>query len=328
MQTLIQKYRPSSVSPLWLGILVGLIGMTIILPGGYDGWLYYFNPWTPRTTAPAWVHGLLAPLTILPPYPAPFRWMVVVILTVLSLRLAVMVFGGRWIWAIFSVPFLWTIWLGQIEFITVISLILGWWVVHHKAHPIWLGVAIVGLLTKVQVGWGIIALFCLWMIYEKRWRDLMWAGVAIIGIILVTLIIYPNWIGLWLDSLRVLSPSGRYFDSSIFPIGILAWGIAILPIPMTRMRRLRLVASATLLGSPYFANYHCITALSVASQWRYWLVSWLTVIPMLLWDNQRFAWIIPLSILIGEGWMAWHERRANRQTLVSPLPPNQFLGAD
>jgi len=311
MMTSAPKDRPPLISPLLLGVLIGLIGMTAILPGGYDGWLYYFNPWYSRTTAPAWVHGFLAPLTILPPYPAPFRWMVVVILTALSIRLAIMVFGGRWIWVIFSVPFLWTIWLGQIEFITVISLILGWWAVHRKVHPIGLGVAMVGLLTKFQVGGGVVVLFCLWLIIEKRWRDLIWAGITICLILIATFIVYPNWVGLWLESLRILNPSGRFFDSSIFPIGILAWGVAILPISMTRMRRLRLVASATLLGSPYFANYHCITLLSASSNRWYWFVSWLTVVPMVLWNNQRFAWIMPLVVLLREGWLAWQERHAH-----------------
>ncbi|MCU0482148.1 MAG: hypothetical protein MUE54_13205 [Anaerolineae bacterium] len=302
----LKSIRPS---PLFLGVLIGLIGMTVLLPGGYDGWLYYFNGWTPRSTAPAWVYGLLTPLTLLPPYPAPFRWMLIVIITALTLRLAVMILGGRWIWALFSLPFLWTVWLGQIEFITIFSVVLGWLVIHHQIHPLWLGVAIIGLLTKVQVGWGIVALFGMWMVIEMRWHDLIWAGGTIAVILLATFLIYPNWLALWLDSVRILNPSGRFFDSSIFPIGLLAWGIAILPIPMTRMRRLCLVASATLLGSPYFANYHCITLLTLSNRWQYWLISWLTVIPMVVMNNQRFGWMIPLAVLIGEGWTAWRKRK-------------------
>ncbi|HRF96664.1 MAG TPA: hypothetical protein PLZ51_15765, partial [Aggregatilineales bacterium] len=116
----------------------------------------------------------------------------------------------------------WTVWLGQIEFIAVISVILGWLVIEKKAHPLWMGFAIIGLLTKVQVGWGIAVLFTLWMIQLYGWKSLLWAGMSMAGILGATLVIYPNWIALWLDSLRLLSPSGRYFDSSIFPIGLLA----------------------------------------------------------------------------------------------------------
>ena len=296
------------VSPLWLGVLIGLIIMTVILPGGYDGWLYYFQAWREQTTAPAWVHLLLAPITLLPEYPAPWRWTVVVILTALAIRLAVMLFGGRWVWVVMGVPFLWTIWLGQIEFIAILGVMLGWLVIGYQIHPLWMGVAGIALITKVQVGWGIIALFAFWMILERRWRDMLWAIVTGGVILLITLIVYPNWIPFWLDSLRQLSPSGRYFDSSILPFGLLAWGVALMPISMTRLSRLRLVAAATLLGSPYFANYHCLTVMSISSNPMYWLVSWLTVIPMVIADNQRFAWIIPLAILINEGVQAWRER--------------------
>lgn len=296
------------VSPLWLGVLIGLVSVTMMLPGGYDGWLYYFQTWHERTTAPAWVHLFLSPITLLPNYPAPWRWTALALSTALTARLAVMTFGGRWIWVIGCVPFLWTIWLGQIEFIAIGGVMLGWWVIGYQIHPLWMGVAALALITKVQVGWGILALFGFWMLFEKRWRDIAWALITAISILIITLIVYPNWIPLWFDSLRRLSPSGRYFDSSIFPLGLLAWSVALMPIAMTRLRRLRLFACATLLGSPYFANYHCLTVMSISSHPVYWAASWLTFIPMLVADNQRLAWIIPLCILIREGWMAWRER--------------------
>jgi hypothetical protein len=299
---------PLPVSPLWLGILAGLILMTIILPGGYDGWLYYFNPWRDTTTAPAWVHLLLAPITLLPPYPAPFRWIVLVVVTALTVRAGVMLFGKRWIWVVFSVPFWWTVWLGQIEFIAILSVILGWLVIEKKAHPLWMGFAIIGLLTKIQVGGGIAVLFTLWMIQLYGWKSFLWAGVSMAGVLGMTLLMYPNWIALWLDSLRVLSPSGRFFDSSIFPIGVLAWGGALIPIAMPKITRLRLVASATLLGSPYFATYHCLTLLTISSRPQYWAVSWLTVVPMVLFNNQRFGWIIPVAVMVGELWEIWRKR--------------------
>ncbi|PJF29857.1 MAG: hypothetical protein CUN52_06230 [Phototrophicales bacterium] len=296
------------VSPLWLGVLMGLIIVTMILPGGYDGWLYYFQAWREQTTAPAWVHLLLAPITLLPEYPAPWRWTVVVLITAIMVRLAVLLVGGRWLWAISSVPFLWTIWLGQIEFIALMGVMLGWLVVHYHLHPLWMGVALIALITKVQVGWGIAVLFIFWLLIERRWWDLLYTVATALIILLITLLIYPNWIPLWLDSLRQLSPSGRYFDSSIFPIGLLAWGIALMPIRASKLQRLRLVACATLLGSPYFANYHCMTVVAITPRPAYWFVSWLTVIPMLIADNQRLAWIIPLTILFGEAMVAWSQR--------------------
>jgi hypothetical protein len=296
------------ISPLWLGVLMGLIIMTMILPGGYDGWLYYFRVWREQTTAPAWVHLLLAPITLLPEYPAPWRWTVVVLITAMMVRLAVLLVGGRWLWAILSVSFLWTIWLGQIEFIALMGVMLGWLVVHYHLHPLWMGVALIALITKVQVGWGIAVLFIFWLLIEYRWWDLLWTVAMALIILLITLLIYPNWIPLWLDSLRQLSPSGRYFDSSIFPFGLLAWGIALMPVRASKLQRLRLVACATLLGSPYFANYHCMTVIAITPRPAYWFVSWLTVIPMLIADNQRLAWIIPLAILIGEAMVVWSQR--------------------
>lgn len=285
---------------VFLGVLIGAVGATLTLPGGYDGWLYYLQPWFERTTAPAWVHLIMSPVTLLPSYPEPYRWTILVLVTIIVVYVAARVFRTPWWVTIFSFPMLWNIWLGQVEFIPIIGAVLGWLVLNRRLHPLYFGIGAVLLLTKVQVGWGLVALMAWWLMRDQGWRALVWSGVSAGALGLITLILYPNWVTLWLDSLTELSPQSLFFNSAVLPFGIIAWVFPLLPIPMERLSRARLAAAATLLSSPYFATYHCSLLMSMSRRWILLPLSFLPIIPMTVWDNQKFGWLIPVCVILIE----------------------------
>lgn len=301
------------VSPLFLGVLIGLVVLTLSVPGGYDGRNYFLRPWYPGTNAPALVHVILSPLNLLP-YDPPLRWTALVILTILVLRFASYAWGVRWWIALFSVPMLWNIWLGQIELFVFGGAALGWLALKRGWHGAIIGVAAGLLLVKLQAGWGIAVLFLWWLWQDRGLNGLISAAVTG-GVALIALwIAYPDWLPLWIESLQDLHPQTRFFNSAIFPLGLIAWFFALVPVNVGRMRRVRLFAAATLLGSPYFANYHCATLLSMEDRPAVLVMTWLTVVPMVLFIGERytwaqsFAWLIPVTVIGIEMWRVYRKR--------------------
>jgi hypothetical protein len=306
-----KKIRIQRVSPYFLGVLIGFASATFMLPGGSDGWNVFLQGWSYKTTAPGWIHLILSPLTLLPYWPDPYRWTLLVIFTLLLTRFAVHVWGiSHWWMAILSLPSIWNIWLGQIEFIHVGSAAIGWLVVQQKLHPAFWGIAALGLITKVQVGWGLAVLFTFWIWREQGNRSLLWAAGVAIAILLATLAVYPNWISGWLESLDDLRIRTRdiYSNPVFFPFGFIAWLLAILPIKMERKRRVRVVASATLIGSPYLLPYHCAALMTMVTNPIIFFVTWIPLIPMILLNDYHWAWVIPMTVLVIEFWEIYQLR--------------------
>lgn len=298
------------ISPMMAGGIVGLVVLTLLLPGGYDGGLYYLRLWWPQTTAPIWVHAVLAPVVWLP-WPLP--WTSLVFLTAVLIILASRIWQTPWWIALFSIPALWTIWLGQIEGLILAGAALAWLVIQGRVHPVWLGLAGIALMTKFQVG-TLLALAAVWWLWQDRgWRSLISPALLASVVVGLTLLIQPDWPWLWAQSLQRLSPAGRFFDSSILPWGLLALPVALWPTPIPRRRRARMLLAATLLASPYFANYHCVTLLTTEDRPLVYGMTWFTVVPMLVANDQTWAWIIPLAILLLDARRTYLERNQPHQ---------------
>ena len=292
---------------IFLGLSFGFIAMTLMLPGGYDSFNYYLRSWQPTTTAPGIAQLFFEPINLLPPFPSPLRWTALVVLTIAATRWTTCVLNTRW-WIVFSsFPFLWMIWHGQIEIFPLVGVALGWLVIHRRWHPVALGVALVFLLIKVQVGYGIVVLYIWWAYRQGGVQPLLWAAVSASGLLLLSMLAYPGWISYWLDSLETLSPQTRFFNASVFfPLSLIAWVFALWPRDISHLARLRLFAAATLLGSPYFANYHCTTLMTMTNNRWMLAISWVPLIPMIAFPeaqytwSQKFAWIIPVAVIVLE----------------------------
>jgi hypothetical protein len=300
---------------IFLGVSIGLVAMTVLLPGGYDSFNYYLRPWRPETTIPGVTQLFLEPLILLPPFPSPLRWTALVVVTILAAYWATATLGTRWWITLLSFPFLWMVWHGQIEVFPLVGIALGWLVIHRGWHPVWFGVAVLFLLVKVQVGYGIVLLYGWWLYRRAGLMPLAWASASAGGILLVSLLAYPGWIPFWLESLEDLSPTTRFFNSSVFfPLSLVAWGFALWPADVGHLARVRLFAAATLLGSPYFAIYHCTTLMTTLNNRWMLAVSWLAAIPVIAFPqarfdwSQRFGWLIPTVVIVVEMWRIYQKR--------------------
>ncbi len=286
--------RPILHGTIILGIALGSAIAVSYLPGGYDAFVFYLKYPDLDTTAPYWVYLLTYPISLLG---WPLGWQVLSFLSVLAVGAAALVWGNqRWWIAMLSAPMVWNIWLGQIEIFPALGLLLAGLVIKKKLHPAWLGIAWLALATKPQVGLGLILFFTWWMAKDHGLKVLLPAGAAAAVILGITMILWPGWPYTWLATMRTFEPT--WWNASIWPYGLVAWPLAILARPRDPVRRLRLFAAASLLGSPYFAMYHCLTLLALCQNPLYLLISWLVpllgaVVPggWMIW-----GWVLPISV--------------------------------
>ncbi len=298
--------------PVFPGLVVGLVAATLLLPGGFDSHLYFFRDWWPGANAPAWIFLLTAPISRLP-WPLP--WTVLVVVTAFAARFAASCWGvSRWWVAMFSLSVLWNIWLGQNEVFGIMGAAIGWLVVQKRLHPAWLGIAWLGLLTKAQAGWGLAVLYAWWLWRDRGLKPLLWGGAVAGGVALLTLVLWPGWPVMWVTRLQQLAPQNSPVNAAIFPIGLAAWPVALMPLRMTRQRRTRMFAAASLLGSPYLNTYHCTTLMTMVDEPALLLISWVTVVPAIFSGSNltvqpvQLGWLIPAAALALDAIQAYRAR--------------------
>jgi hypothetical protein len=276
----------SSKWPVMAGCALGFGLAVQFWPGGYDGLEFYMKAPMPNTTAPAWVYLLTWPLSWLG---WPLSWQVLTAVTVLIVALVAMRSGARYWWApLISLPLLWNVWLAQIEVLPVAGALLGMLVSRRKLHPAWLGVAWLLLAVKPQVGAGLALLFAWWIWRERGLRSLWPACCIVVAVVAVTILLWPAWIGNWLSVMRAFRAT--WWSASVWPYGLLAWPLALMPGKISQERRMRMVAAATLLGSPYFALYHATTLVALAASPLLAVASWLPLV---------------VGGVLGVEWMQW-----------------------
>lgn len=303
----LEGLRTAFIQTGWIGVVIGYTLMTLFLPGAHDGHLFYLKPYWPEATAPPWLFAVVAPVNSLD---LPLRWTYLVIVS-----LAATIFAQRalpnhkWWIVLLNHAFFVNIWLGQIEFATVLGLALSWLVVQKKAHPLVFGIGGVFLLTKVQVGGGIGLLFAFWIWREQGFKAILWAVGSALAIFVVTLFAYPNWPLDYLNALQTLDPGNQWWSAAIFPFGLVFLPLAFYPGDVGKMRRARMIAAATLLASPYFAWYHGTTVMVLETRTAMMWLSWLDVLRRAVLGPTLFGWFLPALILCWDVWQIWHERR-------------------
>ena len=280
---------------LGFGIAAAFMPAGADVPPGGDARVFYFRPPGVDTPAPAWVYLLTYPLGLLR---WPLGWQILVTLSILAAGLASLIWGGaRWWIVVLSAPVIWNFWLGQIELFPMVGLMLGILVWRRQIHPAWLGVGWLALAAKPQVGYGPIVLLTWWTCRDRGLKVLLPASAAAAAILLLTTFLWPGWPGIWLTAVRELNVT--WWDSSLWPYGLLAWPLALVPLRSKPQRRLRMVAAATLLGSPYFAYYHCATLMTLAEHPFALFLSWIPVTGLLYLENWMcWGWVLPAAFLM------------------------------
>lgn len=301
-------------TPLFIGVLIGIaIGVSFI-PGGFDSYYRLLRDMPDFVPTPAWVYLITIPLSKLG---WPLSWQVFVLITVLVTAFAhVVIFRdkSKWWTAVLNSAMIWNIWLGNIEGLIIAGFLIGYLVVQKKLHPIWWGIGAVLMFSKPQVGVGLIVLFTFWIWREQGFRKLVLSIIPVAFIWLVCSLIWPDWIDLLIRN--TVGTSYDWWNGSIFPWGLIGWIPALLPIPMAKVRRMRLVSAATLLSSPYLALYHCATLCTLYNKTFVLVLSYVIIVLGLLFtDNwMKLAWILPAVCLIYDACIIFLERR---QTLDS-----------
>ncbi len=304
--------------------LIGLVGVALgftvaagFLPGGFDAYFFYLRTPPDNTPVPAWVYLLTTPLSWLKP---PFSWMALTFLTVLMAGLAGRAWGNKnWWVAVFSAPMLWNIWLGQIEVLELAGLALGWLVLNRRAHPAWLGAAWLALAAKPQASLGILLLLTWWVWRDQGFRPLL-AGLVTAGLgAAASLLIWPGWPMRWAATLGVFTPTWSW-NAAIWPFGLAFIPLTVIPRGISRAKRLRMAAAATLLASPYFTLYHCTALMALTpSAWALAL-SWLLVYPARalseLW--MKWGWLLPAAVLLADFALCYLPAPKNRQAKILP----------
>ena len=308
--TRLEKLRLALVAVGWIGVLAGFAAMTLMLAGGGDSYNYYLRPYWSGATAPAWLYLVTAPAALLA---WPFRWTVLVIVSTVAAVWARRAIGvQRWWILLFSHAFVTNLLLGQIEVFPIVGVGLAWLVMQRKIHPAWLGIAMLALLTKVQVGAGLALLFAFWIWTEQGLRPLVIGALTAVGVVAVTMVTYPDWLPHYLSALTTLAPQNQIWNGAIFPLGLLTIPLAFYPGDIGKIRRARMIACITLLASPYLSWYHPSTALLLETRTPMMWLSWIDALPRVFLDYRQNGWDVPLIMLCWDVWQIWRERRNAR----------------
>ncbi|MCM1565827.1 MAG: hypothetical protein NC238_07725, partial [Dehalobacter sp.] len=110
------RLEKSVISPIALGSATGISVACFFLMGGYDAYEVFFT--NEIQTVPAWVHLITVPIGRVP---WPTSWVLLSFITLLSAIWAKNQLSGRWWLMVFSVPMLWELWSGQIEWLPVLG---------------------------------------------------------------------------------------------------------------------------------------------------------------------------------------------------------------
>ncbi len=257
---------------VFLGVSCGFSAAAFLLPGGLDAYIFFFRDWYPQAPTPAWLYLFTAPIGLLP---WPFSWALWTAITVIGLGLTNLFITqkSRWWIALLSPALLYDFWLGQSEILGVFGLLIGVAVVRRKIPGLWMGLAWILLLTKPQTGLAAAVLFAFWLLYDRRWRDLLLSGIPALGIIGACFFFWPTWLVDWINFMLVFT-STQYKNASVGWVGLLALIPLLISGRGSRERQLRMFLAAGLLVSPYLRLYHCVVLQSTEDRPSIGLITW------------------------------------------------------
>ncbi len=276
-----------------VGASIGLIVASFFLPGGDDLYRYYI-PFEYGCLdcgfVPYFAQWFLFPLRLLPDFP--LAWPVWTIFCVVIFMLLAYFTGINPFLFLISFPFLGQVWLGQIDVLIGIGIVLFLF----AKNPYWRGVGIILALTKPQL--TALPLFMAIMLESPKisWK----LFVVPLVVFLASLAVYGvTWPGAW------ISNSLKGLPIHVWRLaGMDTWkfGIFLLPVPfLIKDQRKRFEAGllVSALATPFFGVYSYITFLLIDI--RGWFVAlsyvWLLAFFWLQESAMRFAWILPLTML-------------------------------
>jgi hypothetical protein len=262
------------------------------MPGGDDLYRYY-QPFAAGCLdcgfVPYYARWVLFPLAWIP---YPFTWPAWVLISGLLLVAAGRALKVNPALMLLTFPAIGQFWLGQVDALVVIGLVLTLL----ASHPVLQGVGIFLALSKPQL--ALFPLLVLWTHPEQRryWKAWIIPG----ALVLLSLLIYGfDWPLRWVANANTNLPLHHWGLAvrDLFP-----WALVLLPVPwLFRERRERLEISLLVasLAMPFFSVYSYVLPLSFANPW--WAIpfsyAWFLAKPQMGLEAMRLAWMLPAALL-------------------------------
>lgn len=311
------KNLPKIEDAIAIELTIVITAATLFLPGGEDLHVFYrpfadgcltcaFNPWHA-----SWI---LFPLRLIPEL---VLWPVWTLLTLLGIIWATRRTGANIAFVLLAFPTIGLIWLGQVDTLLIVGLALAL----TGKSPYWRGVGLLLASVKPQVT-GIAILVLLWH-DKERLKTLIIPALVLIASVAVWGV---DWPLRWIASRRVIEMP-VWGLATLFPVGLIAFGGIFMVKDKQKQVAAALLASA--LAVPWFGIYSYSVFLVFFAPWWAIPLSYLWAVGYPWYENTalRFAWILPLGLLIAllwpsfvEGWAAL-QARINRAPVVEQGAP-------
>ena len=274
------------------GALAGVAIVVFILPGGDDLYRYYL-PFSKGCLdcgfVPYFAQWFLWPLSLLS---YPLAWPFWTLLCMTGFFILIRYTKVNPLFFLISFPMLGQIWLGQIDIVICIGLVI----LLFSRNPFLRGLGITLALVKPQLS----SLPILFMLLFERRRDL-WKVFSIPLLTMITsLFVYGfSWPSAWLQNAFIDLPTHvwRLASAMTWP-----YGLVLLPLPLLfrdRRKRLQVSLIVSSIAMPFFSVYSYIVFLIFDTKWWAVILSfvWIAAYPFFQANAMQFAWILPLSLL-------------------------------
>jgi hypothetical protein len=269
-------------------VLLIITIVALFLPGGDDLYRFYL-PFARGCLecgfAPYHASWILHPITLIP---SSLLWPVWVFFTALCLIWASHRLNTNGLLVLLTFPAMGQIWLGQVDGILAIGLVLALL----GTNPYVRGAGLLLASIKPHVA-GAAIIVLLW--YEReRWKTLVIPLTAL----LISLVVWGfDWPIQWLRAHNE-PPLHVWRLAALFPYGLLAFFSLFWLEGKHQKVQGALLASS--LGMPFYGTYSYTTFLIFLAPW--WAVpvsyAWFLAYPWYGNGAMRFAWILPVSLLV------------------------------
>lgn len=277
-----------------LGAALGLVAASFRLPGGDDLYRYYL-PFTQGCFdcgyVPYFAQWTLAPLHLLPEYP--LAWPVWTLLGVAGFLALAYVSEANPFLLLISFPMLGQVWLGQVDVLVALGLVIFLF----GKNPYMRGIGLILALTKPQLT-GLPILFVLLLDSPRLWPKLLLVPASTA---FLSLFVYGfDW------PLRWMVNSTAGLPIHVWRLaGMDVWrlGIFLAPLPLFfRGKRERLLSGllVSALATPFYGVYSYALFLLFEVKWWTVLLSYAWLLGFFFWREEamRLAWVLPAGMLI------------------------------
>jgi hypothetical protein len=308
--------------PLRTAVVIEIIALATIaayfLPGGEDLYRFYlplaqgcfdcaYNPWHA-----SW---LLFPMTLIPQR---ILWAVWVFVTLTGIVWSCSKLNVNPVPVLLSFPTMGLIWLGQADVLIAVGLVLAC----ISPNPYLRGFGL--LLASVKPHIAAIPALILLIHDSERWKTLILpATVAAISLVVWGM----DWPLRWFAQRDPLAALPVWGTAALVPYGLVAFGAVFLAKGSREKVTAALLASA--LAFPWFGVYsYTVFLVFFAPVWAVFVsYAWLVAYPLYGNLSMKFAWILPLSLLIALLWPTltelWHRFRKGTAITASNEPTNR-----